>query len=78
MKTGVQGAERQMKSHQDRLRDRGGMRMVEEKESWSGPGGACPLLVTYCKDMDSLYKRRMAFRYSHFMLAVGIHVCACE
>lgn len=30
----------------------------------------------YSNDMDSLYRRRMAFRYSIFMLVVGMHVCA--
>lgn len=40
------------------------------QEYWSGHGEACPLLVMYCNDMDSLYRRRMAFRYSIFMLVV--------
>lgn len=52
--------------------------MEERKrsESWSGLGGAYPLLAMYCNDMDSLCGRRMAFRYSIVMLVVGVHVSA--
>lgn len=35
-------------------------------------GGACPLLVMYYNDIDCLYRRRMAFRDSIFVLAVSM------
>ena len=50
---------------------------MEERHSESkfGRGGACPLLIMYCNDMDCLNTQRTAFRYSVFMSLVGTHVC---